>query len=116
MAGVIAEGVDALLGARFLLVAPRTAKGRVEVVMAQGIEQRLRLQQTAAALGVEHDRVGARGDGRLIAPHQQLRAHMARYRVTEDEHLLEFESRVDVQQRKRNGRGVKRLLRQAQHH
>jgi hypothetical protein len=56
--GAVAEGVDALLGAGLLFIAARAAEGRVEVVVAQRIEQRLRLQQAAAALGVERDGIG----------------------------------------------------------
>ena len=113
--GAVAEGVDALLGAGLLFIAPRAAEGRVEVVVAQRIEQRLRLQQSAAALGVQRDGIRARGDGRLIAPDQQLRAHRARHLIAEGEHLGEFEAGVHVQQGKRNRRGIEGLLRQPQH-
>ena len=44
LAGAVAEGVDALLGAGFLFIAARAAKCRVEVVVAQRVEQRLRLR------------------------------------------------------------------------
>jgi hypothetical protein len=72
----VAEGIDALLGARFFLIAPRAAKRRIEVVVAQRVQQRLRLQQSAAALGIERNGIGSRRDRRLVAPHQQLRAHL----------------------------------------
>ncbi len=41
LAGTIAEGVDAFLGAGFFFVAARAAEGRGEAVVAQGVEQRL---------------------------------------------------------------------------
>ena len=116
LTGRVAEGVDALLGAGFLFIAPRAAKGRVEVVVAQRIQQRLRLQQSAAALGVERNGIGARGNGGFVAPDQQLRAHRAGHRIAEGDHLGEFEARIDMQQRKGNRRGIKGLLRQPQHH
>ena len=85
------------------------------IVVAQGVEQSLGLQQAAAALGVEHDGIGAGGDGRLIAPYQQFRADFARHVVAECEHLPELEAGIDVQQREGNRAGVEGLLRQAQH-
>ena len=83
--------------------------------MAQRIEQRLRLQQPAAALGVERDGIGARGDRSFIAPDQQFRAHGAGHRIAKGKHLGEFEAGVHVQQRKGNRRGIEGLLRQPQH-
>src|ERR1035437_8177832 len=99
--GAVAERVDALLGAGLLLVAARTAKGRIEVVVAQRIEQRLRLQQTAASLGIERNRIRSRSDGRLIAPYQQLRADRLRHLVAKRNHFRKFEAGVDMQKRKR---------------
>ncbi len=84
--------------------------------MAQRIQQRLRLEQSAAALGVEHDGIGSRGDGRLIAPHQQLRAHLARHLVAEGEHLANLKPVSMCSSGKGIGAGIKGLLRQPQHH
>src|ERR1035438_473465 len=69
----VAEGIDPLLRARLLFVAPSTAKRRIEVVMPESIEQGLCLQQAAATLGVECNRVGADCNGSFIPPHQQDR-------------------------------------------
>ena len=91
-------------------------KAASKVVVAQRVKQRLRLQQPAAALGIENDGIGARGNRRFIAPHQQLRAHRPRHLIAERKHLAKFESGIDVQQRKRNRPWIKGLLRQAQHH
>src|SRR5438270_2487473 len=52
----IAEGVDPLLGARLLLVTPRTAESRVVTAGFQSVEQRARLQQTAALLRAQTER------------------------------------------------------------
>ena len=56
LAGAVAEGEDALLGAGFFFVAARAAEGCVEAVLAQAVEQRGGLQQAAAALGAERER------------------------------------------------------------
>ena len=46
----VAEGEEALLGARFLLVAPRAAEEGVEAVLGHGREQHGDLQPVAAHL------------------------------------------------------------------
>ena len=68
LAGAVAEGEDALLGARFFFVATRAAEGCVEAVRAQPVKQRLGLEQAAAALGAELDGIGAVGECLFIAP------------------------------------------------
>ena len=78
------------------IVAPRAAKGRVEVVVAQAIEQRLRLEQAAAALGVERDGVRTGRNRRLIAPHQKLRADRARHLVAKRNHLSKLEAGINM--------------------
>ena len=70
--GAVAEGKDAFLGAGPLFVSPRTAEGRVESVLAQPIEQRLRLQQSAATLRAQRYRVRALRQRILVAPDQQI--------------------------------------------
>src|SRR5579862_5778606 len=46
----IAEGVDALLGPRFLLVAARAAERRIEAALSQSVQERFGLEQAAALL------------------------------------------------------------------
>jgi hypothetical protein len=82
----------------------------------QRIEQRLGLEQAATAPGIERDRIRPRGNRAFVAPHQQFRAHAPRHLIAEAEHLGKLEAGVNMQQRKRNRRRVKRLLRQPQHH
>jgi len=55
LAGAIAERVDPLLGARLLFIAASAAECHVEVIVTQPVEERLRFEQPAAALGVEGD-------------------------------------------------------------
>ena len=98
----VAEGVDALLGARLLLVAPRAAEGRVEAAFRQRVEQRARLQQPAALLRPQPERVGAIVDRLAVGMDDQLGADLAREPVAELDHLAELVGGVDVQQRERN--------------
>ena len=58
----VAQREDALLGARAFLVAPRAAERRVEVAGLERVEQRLGLQQPAAALRADEKRLRAVGD------------------------------------------------------
>jgi hypothetical protein len=84
--------------------------------MFQRIQQRLGLQQPAAALRIQRDRIRARCNRRLIPPHQQLRADGACHRIAERQHLRELESGIDVQQREGNRSGKEGFLSQPQHH
>ena len=112
----IAEGIDALLGARFFLVAPRAAKRRRKIALGQRIQQRFRLQQAAAFLRAQHERIRARVQRFLILVHDQFRADLPRVAVAKLDHLRKFVAGVDVQQRKRNFPRKESLLRQPQHH
>src|SRR5579862_9634132 len=64
LACTVAERVNALLRARLFFIAASATKSSVEVVMTKSIEQSLRLQQPAAALCIEDDRIGACRDRR----------------------------------------------------
>ena len=72
----VAEGEDAFLGAGFLFVAPRAADGRVEAARAQPVQQGLGLQQSAAALRAQPERVRAVGDRLLVGIDDQLGADL----------------------------------------
>src|ERR1035438_10010143 len=82
---------------------------------AQSVEQCLRLQQPATTLRSEADRIRSVGECFFVAPDEQLEAKLGGIPVAEFKHLAEFVPGIDVQQWKRNGRGMKRLLRKAQH-
>ena len=116
MARAVAKGVDPLLGARLLFIAPCAAKGCVEVVVLQGIEQCLRLEQPAASLGIERNRVRPCCNRRFIPPYQQFGANRASHLIAKGNHLVKLEPGVDMQQRKRNRPWVEGFLRKAQHH
>ena len=72
LAEAVAEGIDALLGARFFLVAARAAESRVEAACAERVQQGARLQQPAALLRAQAERAGAVVDGLAIGVHDQL--------------------------------------------
>ena len=78
LAGVVAEGKDALLGARFFFVAACSAECCVEAVLAQAVEQRRGLEQPAAALGAELRRGSRRRRVPLVAPDDQLERRVRR--------------------------------------
>ena len=115
LAGAVAKGKDALLGAGFFFVPAGSAEGGVEAVGAQAIEQGGGLEQSAAAAGSQRDRIGAVSNRVFIAPHQQLDAELAGVLIAKGDHLAEFVTGIDMQERKRNGPGIEGLLRQPQH-
>ena len=83
--------------------------------MRKSVQQRLRLQKTAAAFGIKRDGIGPRRNGRFIAPNQKFSSDLRRHTIPELDHLAKFETSIDMQKRKRNGRRIKSLLRETQH-
>ncbi len=65
LAGGVAEGVDAFLGAGLFFVAAGSAEGCVVAAFFEGVEQGAGLEQAAAVLGAEGVGVGSGGDGLL---------------------------------------------------
>jgi hypothetical protein len=94
-----AEREDALLGARLLFVAARTAERGVEVVLVQGLFQALRLPHVGMDRRPVRERIDAQflGLGVLIDDqvHPDLLGHAFAHLV----HRAELPRRVDVQQR-----------------
>ena len=115
LAVAVADREDTLLRARALLVAASAADGRVEVAGLQRVEQRLGLEQPAAALRADLERLRAFADGFFVGVDDQPRADGVGHLVAERDHFLELVGRVDVEERKRNRARVERLLREAQH-
>ena len=116
LALLVAQREDALLGARPFLVAPGAAERRVEVARFERVEQRPRLEQAAAALRADRERLRAGCDRVGVRVDDQPRADFLRVAVAELDHLPELVRRVDVQERERNRPRIERLLRQAQQH
>ena len=112
----VAQREDPLLRARPLLVAPRAAERRVVAAGLERVEQRLGLEQAAAARRAQDERLRAFGDRFLVGVHDQPHAHLFGVPVAEVDHLLELVGRVDVEQREGNRPRVERLLREPQQH
>ena len=84
--------------------------------MIEGIEQRLGLQQPAAALRVKRDGVRAIRKRGLVTPHEEFGAEGPCHAVAELEHLAELVPGIDMEKRKWKRTGEESLLREAQHH
>src|SRR5207249_7064145 len=106
----ITERIDSLLGPRFLLIAPRPAKRRVETAFSQGIKQGLGLQQATTLLCAEGKRVCTALQRLFVAVHNQFGTNLFCVRVAKLDHLGKFVTRIDMQQRERNLGGEESLL------
>ena len=62
------------------------------------------------------ERIDAARNAVLVDVDDQIETEPPRRLVAERDHLAEFPGRIDVQQRKRQRRGIERLDRQMQHH
>ncbi len=114
LAELVAEGEDALLGARLFLVAPRTAHAGIEAELGDGLQQRHRLERVARQVGIlDHD--GAALDRVFQRAHDQAFAQIGGQLVAAGDHFGKVVLGVDVHQREREPRRPERLLRQAQH-
>ena len=111
-----AEGEDALLRARLLLVAPRAAERGVEAVLVERLLQPLRLHHVGVHLGAAVERVDPARDPLLVHVHQEVQPVLLRHPRAERVHLLELPRRVDVEERERRRRRPERLLREPEHH
>ena len=67
----VAQREDPLLGARSLLVAPSAAERGVEIARLERVEQRLGLEQSAAALRADQERLRAVGNRLLVGVDDQ---------------------------------------------
>src|SRR5207245_635430 len=92
----IAQREDPLLRPRPFFVATGAAERGVEVAGFEAVEQRLRLQQPAAALRADEKRLRAVGDRFLIGVNDEAGADLARVPVAKLDHLAELVRRVDV--------------------
>jgi hypothetical protein len=101
--------------ARALFVAAGAAERGVEPSRGQRVEQRLRLEEAAAPLRPERKRLRAVRNRLPVGVHDQPGPDCGGVPVAERDHLAELVRRVDVEQGKRDGRRVERLLCEAQH-
>ena len=112
----VAQREDALLRARSFFVAPRPAKCRVESSCLERVEQRARLEETAAALGAQDVGLSAVGNRLGVRVHDQPGADLGRVAIAKLDHFAELVCGVDVEQRERNGPRIKRFLGQTEEH
>src|SRR4029077_356680 len=94
-----AEGEDTILGAAFLLIAPRSAEGGIEAILVQGLFEalglhHLRMQGRTAVEGID-----AALDAVLVHMDDQIQAETLGRLVPEPDHFLELPRRVHMHQR-----------------
>ena len=112
----VAEREDALLGARFLLLAPSTGDGGVKRMPLQSLAQGLRFHH----VGEKRAAVGRGVDGfphaLLVDMHDQLESQAIRRPVAKSDHLAKFPRRIDVHQWEGRLGRIEGLHRQVQEH
>ena len=110
--GGVAEREDALLGARFLLVAAGAAEGRVKTVFVERLAQPNRLHDVGVHVRTVVERVDVVAHAVLVDVHQKVEAELFRHVIAKGDHLAELPGGVDMQEGKwRLGR-IKGLHRQ----
>ncbi len=119
LAELVAEREDALLGAGLLFVAAGAAHQRVELVLADGFQQRHGLGRVAR-IGFLAQAHGAALDRVLDMAHHQARAQLSHALVAEGDHFRIVVAGVDMHQRERQldlaVAQAEGLQRQVQHH
>ena len=112
----VAKRIHALFGSRLLLIAPGAAKSRVVSAGRQTIQQRSRLQQAAAFLSAQPERIRAIVTGLVVGVNDQFRADRRYEPIAELDHFTKLIRRIDVQQREGNSAGEEGFLGQPHHH
>ena len=84
--------------------------------MIQRLFQRLGFHQVGVHRAAVDERVNPHPHALLIDMHQQFEPVPRHHPVAERNHFPEFPGGIDMQQRKRQFAGIKRLQRQVQHH
>ena len=112
----VAEGIDALLGPRFLFITARATEGGIEAMLVQRLLETLGLHDVGVLGTAMGEGVDVLGDAIWVHVGDQVQIHLGDHLVAEAVHLLEFPARVHVHHRERQLAGVERLARQMQHH
>src|SRR6202051_3651915 len=105
----IPKGKHALLGTRALFIAPGTAERHVEPILVQRLTQGLCLHDIGVQFGAVADRADAPRQALLIGMHYEPKSKLVDTTIAERDHLAEFPGRIDVLQRERDLRSIKRL-------
>ncbi|CCJ76496.1 hypothetical protein BN135_1560 [Cronobacter muytjensii 530] len=106
----VAEGVDALFGAGFLL------EGCVKTVFIKRLLQPFGFHDVGVFGAAVHERVNAHRHAFRVFMHQQFAAVGFGGTVAEFVHFAKLPAGIHMQQRERQRAGIKRLARQVQHH
>jgi hypothetical protein len=110
-----AEGKNTFLGPALLLVAPGAAKRRVEAMLVQRVLQRLGFHHMGVQRGARCDRADAPSDAVLVDMNDQIEIEASRQIVAKPDHVAKFPGGIDMEQGKRQRRGMEGLDRQMQH-
>src|ERR1700730_5909847 len=112
--GGAANRKDPLFCPALLLVAPRAADDRIKTMPIERLLQRLGLHYRGMQHRTRRDRADPALKPFLIDMNDQLQPETRRCRVAKFDHLAELPGRVDMEQRHRKLRGIKRLARKVQ--
>ena len=112
---LVAEGEDAFLGAALFFVAAGSAKGGVELVLVEGVEQGLGLHQVGVYLRTVGEGAYAGMKGFHVAFDNEVPAVFLGIPVAELKHFLELPLGVDVHQGEGGTTGGKGFFGQTYH-
>ena len=112
----VAEGVNTLLGARFLFIATRAAERGIEAVFVQRLLKAFGFHDIGMFGAAVNERVNPHRHPFRIFMHQQFAAVGFSGTVAELVHFAEFPAGINVQQRERQSSWIKRFTRQMQHY
>src|SRR3546814_17556246 len=106
---LVTEAEDAFLGAGFLLVAARTADGRIDAPLVARLLPRLGLHHVGVYRGTVADGAAALGPAMGVGGGPQLHACFLRPAAADRDHLPDLPPAVPVPQRARWPRRDERL-------
>ncbi|CAB4731273.1 unannotated protein [freshwater metagenome] len=112
----VPERQDALLGTGLVLIAPSASERSVEAVLADGVEQRDRLQAVAARTraGVLDHATGVNAS--LHTRYHEAHAPLLHEVIPVGDYLVEVVTRIDVHDREREPSGCERQHGEVQQH
>ena len=96
--GLVAKGIDPLLGTGLLLVAAGTTEGSVEAVFVECLLEPLGLHDVGVLAAAVHEGVDAHGEAIRVLVDDEIQPVLPGGLIAELDHLLELPVGVDVQQ------------------
>lgn len=113
--GLVAEGVDTLLGAGFLLVATGTTEGGIEAVFVERLLEPLGLHDVGVLAAAVHEGVDVHGQTVRVLVDDEIQPVLLGGLVPELDHLLELPVGVHVEHGEGDLARVEGLAGQVQH-